>query len=90
MIKRIKPDLTHAFVLLSLIILGAMLIEPVRNWFFWYGRPTFQIEIIILISLLYIVLSVGHHYFDKSLTWQAALEYILVALLVIVVIAGAS
>lgn len=47
-----------------------------------------ELGTVYLIIFLYIGFALTHHYFDKSLTSETILEYILIAMLVIVILAG--
>lgn len=79
--KLIKYDLLSnifLFVSISLIIAS----------FFYKNRNLFQYEIIFITVLLYLVSSITHHYFDKSLTFEILLEYILIGALAFLIIFG--
>lgn len=89
MIKKLHLNISHVFTLVALIFLSFTLFEPIRTGIFLYGRPNFQLELVLLLIIMYMGFSLSHHYFDKSLTFEATLEYILMALLVIVILTGA-
>lgn len=55
---------------------------------FFPKESAIQLGIIVSFASLYLGISLMSHYKDKSLTPQIALEYILIATLVIVMVAG--
>lgn len=47
-----------------------------------------QMQIAVVGLILYLIFSMVHHHFDKTLTFETVVEYILIAGLVFVIIAG--
>jgi hypothetical protein len=47
-----------------------------------------QLQIVVVGLMLYLLFSLIHHYFDKTLTFETVVEYILIAGLVFVILAG--
>jgi hypothetical protein len=45
-------------------------------------------ELLVLFTMVYFISTLVHHHFDKSLTKEVIIEYILVALLVIIMVAN--
>lgn len=83
MSKIIKYDLlSQIFLVISLILIFA-------SFFLKDGR-SYQYEIIFFAVSLYLVSSIVHHYFDKSLTFEVGLEYILIGALAYLVIFGVT
>ena len=80
MLKKIKTNYIHLLAPLGLffVILS----------FIFKSQPTFQIEILVLFALLYLISALVHHHFDKSLTLETTIEYILLAVLVIIMVTG--
>ena len=79
--KLVKYDLlSNIFLLLSLILIIAS--------FFLRDRNLYQYEIILVTVSLYLISSLLHHYFDKSLTLPIGLEYILIGALAFLVVFG--
>lgn len=58
--------------------------------FFFKGWSVYQYQIIFLAVTLYLITSIAHHYFDKSLTLEVGLEYILIGLLAFLVVFGVA
>lgn len=83
MSKIIKYDLlSRIFLVISLILIFAS--------FFLKDGGSYQYEIIFFAVSLYLVSSIVHHYFDKSLTFEVGLEYILIGALAYLVIFGVT
>lgn len=81
--KIIQYDLlSHIFLLISLILIFLS--------FFYKGWSFYQYQIIFAAVAIYLISSIAHHYFDKSLTLEVGLEYILIALLSVLVVFGLS
>ncbi len=56
---------------------------------FLFKQNTFsQLQIVVIGMILYLIFSMVHHYFDKTLTFETVVEYILIAGLVFVIMAG--
>lgn len=81
--KIIQYDLlSKIFLAISLILIGASFFF--KDWnFYQYGIIFFAVSV-------YLISSIIHHYFDKSLTLEVGLEYILIALLSFLVVFGVA
>lgn len=84
MIKHLKKT---KFDLLSNTFLAASLIMIFLS-FFYKDINIYQYEIIFTTVLLYLTSSIMHHHFDKSLTFEILLEYILIGALAFLIIFG--
>lgn len=73
--------------LLSKIFLIISLLLIVVSFFYKYWS-LYQFAIIFLAVFMYLITSIIHHYFDKSLTLEVGLEYVLIALLTFLVVFG--
>ena len=79
--KLLKYDLlSNIFLFISIIL--------ILTSFFYKNRNFYQYEIIFTTVLLYLISSITHHYFDKSLTFEILLEYILIGALAFLIIFG--
>lgn len=79
--KVVEYDLlSKIFLAISLVLIGAS--------FFFKDWSLFQYHIIFLAVAIYLISSIIHHFFDKSLTLEVGLEYVLIALLAILVVFG--
>lgn len=74
----LKYDLTHFF--LPFAIIGIILIFILR------GNGLLQFQIATMLAISYITVALIHHYFDKSLTLEVVIEYILIALFSIILL----
>lgn len=79
-VKKINLELIHIFLPVSVVFLFFM--------YFLKPQSTVYLKIIILVSVLYLLISLIHHYIDKSLNKETLLEYLLIAFLVLIMIAG--
>jgi hypothetical protein len=79
-VKKLKLELIHIFIPLAVIFIFLSFILP--------KNPLMQLQLLILFGLLYFMTVFVHHNFDKSLTFEIMAEYILVAILAIVIILG--
>ena len=84
MIKHLKKA---KYDILSTIFLVGSLIMIVLS-FFYKNENIYQYEIIFVTVLLYLTSSIMHHHFDKSLTFEILLEYILIGALAFLIIFG--
>ncbi|KKQ67280.1 MAG: hypothetical protein US86_C0001G0207 [Candidatus Daviesbacteria bacterium GW2011_GWA2_38_24] len=81
MIKKfLKLDLMHLFLVFSIIAFAALLI--------FKQNTLLKINIVALTSIIYLSMALVHHYKDKTLTLEVIIEYVLIALLAIVVVSG--
>ena len=76
-------NLFHTLSLLLILALGVAL------FYMYRGYPQSQIIISILISVLYVVWGIIHHYLKGDLHPKIVIEYSLIALLAVVLIRGA-
>lgn len=72
--------LSNIFLFVSLCLIIAS--------FFFKDSNTYQYQIIFVTVLLYLLSSIAHHHFDKSLTFEVGLEYILIGALAFLVVFG--
>ena len=72
--------LSNIFLFVSLVLIAAS--------FFYKDNNSYQYEIIFLTVALYLASSIAHHHFDKSLTLEVILEYILIGALAFLVVFG--
>ena len=84
MIKHLKKA---KYDLLSNTFLVASLVMIILS-FFYRNKNIYQYEIIFVTVLLYLTSSIMHHHFDKSLTFEILLEYILIGALAFLIIFG--
>lgn len=56
--------------------------------FFFSNNNSYQYQIIFLVVILYLASSIAHHHFDKSLTLEVILEYILIGALAFLIVFG--
>lgn len=78
--KLLKIDLAHAFLPLSLFFLVLM--------FIFRNQSFIQFELVIACAICYLAVAFVHHHFDKSLTLEIAIEYILIAALALIILQG--
>lgn len=79
--KIIRYDiLSHIFLVISLVLIALS--------FFFKGWTLYQYEIIFAAVTIYLISSMAHHFFDKSLTLEIGLEYILIGALAFLVVFG--
>ena len=79
-LKKINLDLLHIFLPLGIIFLVLA--------FLFNKNSSILIQGIVTMTLIYLGFSFMHHNVDKTLTLEVALEYILIACLVLVILAG--
>ncbi len=75
-----KNLLSNVFLLVSLILIIAS--------FFYQDSNAWQYKIIFLTVVIYLASAILHHHFDKSLTFEVGLEYILIGALAFLVVFG--
>lgn len=73
-----RKIIRYGFLPLSLLLVLIVFLLP--------SRSLFQVEVVILAVMSYVSLSLFYHHLDKSLTFEVALEYILIATLVTIII----
>lgn len=77
---RIKKHLLYYFFLIFILAAGVML-----GFRTTYNR-TFQIEILVMTSLAYIVWGIFHHVLHHDITLKIVIEYVLIGILGITVV----
>lgn len=75
-----KQSFGLIYIPLVLVFLAVM--------FYFKDSQKIQLEIIIASAIIYVAMALAHHHFDKSLTFEIIVEYILLALLVIILLSG--
>ena len=75
-----KNFISNIFLLISIILI-------VLSFFYKDFNP-YQYLIIFVAISLYLATSILHHYYDKSLTFEIILEYILIGALAFLIIFG--
>lgn len=75
-----KLDLSHLSLPLGLIFLGLLVWER--------GNSVVEFELVIVASIFYLSLAFIHHHFDKTLTFEVIIEYILIDLLALIILQG--
>lgn len=77
-LRKLRLNLSYLFVPIAIILFGVA--------YFYRYQPQIQFEILAFGSFLYLVLALGHHYIEKSLTFEVFIEYILIAALVVILL----
>ncbi len=75
-----KITLSHFYLPLAIIFLGLL--------YLFRSNSLYQVELIIASSIAYITIALLHHHLDKSLTLEIIIEYILIAILVVIILQG--
>ena len=78
--KILKLQLNHLFLPVALVILVLIVM--------FHGQKIIQFELLVIAAMFYISTAFLHHHFDKSLTFEVALEYILIAALTLIIFQG--
>lgn len=79
-VKSILKNVQHFFLPIAVVLIFASFLFP--------KNPLLQFQLLMIAVFCYIGLTLTHHYLDKSLTLQTFIEYILIALLALMVLAG--
>lgn len=74
LLNLISLDFTHLFFFAAILFIGLS--------FLFRGDTITQIKIAGVLLVFYLGIQFIHHYFDKSLTKEVLVEYILIALLI--------
>lgn len=70
----------HNYLFFSFLALGVAIFLTILP------RATFSLlEGLVFLSLSFLVWSIVHHYFDKSLHWEVMIEYLLIIALVLII-----
>lgn len=80
MMKIFRWEVLHLFIPVLAILFGLLFLFP--------NQPKLQFQIITGATMVYVSLALLHHFFDKSLTLEIFIEYILIASLVIIILQG--
>ena len=75
-----KVTLNYLYLPLALVFLVSL--------YFFRANAIYQVEVIIGAAITYITVALLHHHFDKSLTLEIIIEYILIAILVVIILQG--
>ncbi len=75
-----KHSFNFVYLSLALIFLAVM--------FYFKDDSKIQIQIVVASAIVYVATALCTHHFDKSLTFEIIVEYILLALLVLVLLSG--
>ncbi len=78
--KLLRFNFIHSYLFLSAVFL--VLIFVFRN------QPRLQFEIVVASAISYVSVALLHHHVDKSLTFETTIEYILIAVLAIIILQG--
>ena len=79
---KLKNHFFQYFVLLTILSLGFV------SFVSSFGNRRLQFKIVVTTSFLYVVWGVVHHFLEKTLYPKIVVEYILVALLAVVILGG--
>lgn len=72
----------------SLGIFFTLVLVGGATLFLFQHNSTIQLQIMSILSVIYLFWALVHHYLDKSLTVEIVVEYVLIASLVIVVLSS--
>ena len=75
-----KFNLMHLYLILAAFLLAGL--------FIFNHQPKLQFEVLVVSAICYVVIALTHHHLDKSLTLETFIEYILIALLIIIIVQG--
>lgn len=75
-----KIELPHLFAVISLFVVVALIV--------FRDISFLQVLIAAIAVFLYIIIAFLHHLVDKSLTFEVIIEYILIAVLVLMILQG--
>lgn len=78
---KIRLDILHLLLPVSLVLIILSFVSP--------HYSVVQLQLAMVAVILYVVLSFTYHYFDKTLSLEASLEYVLLATLALIMMAGA-
>jgi hypothetical protein len=76
--KKLKLELTHLYLPVSFVLAILLLL--------FRGQSKLQFEVVCAGALIYLGISLSHHHFDRSLTMEVMLEYILIDALSLVIL----
>lgn len=85
MSKKVVAKKPNLLILMLPLVLGMGVLS-----FIFRQNTSFQFLIILLALVSYIIFSLMHHYFDKTLTFEVVIEYILIAGLVLIILTSAA
>ncbi|MBI2596177.1 hypothetical protein HYW46_05600 [Candidatus Daviesbacteria bacterium] len=78
--KKIKMNIFYLLLPLSIILIVAS--------FIFRQHANIQLELAILAIFIYISFALIHHFFDKSLSLEIIIDYILISILATVILLG--
>jgi hypothetical protein len=81
--KHTSFHLWHYLLLIFILGLGTV------GMFFYSGMPHKQYLLVIFVSTLYFLWGIFHHYLEGDLHIRIVVEYLLIALLAVVLLRGA-
>jgi len=70
------------------LVLSLILIFGVVSFFLALGNKQLQFKIVVATAFLYVLWGIVHHLLEKDLYFHLVIEYIVVALLAIVILGG--
>lgn len=80
---KLQKRLVLSRVLLAVLVLSALiLILKVRF------SPQLELTILVSATILYLAWALAYHHFDKSLTLDVFMEYVLIAILALILLLG--
>lgn len=79
--RKIRLNILHLLLPVSLVLIILSFVLP--------HYSLIQLQLAMLAVILYVALSFIHHYFDKTLSLEVSLEYVLLATLALIMMAGA-
>ena len=77
-------DLRQYSILLLLVFTAVSVVVVLR----YHNSPKVQFQIFVALAIAYLTWSLLHHSLDKSLTLEVVIEYVLTALLALVILYG--
>lgn len=75
-----RMSLSYLYMPLVLVFLISL--------YFFRASAIYQVEVIIGAAITYVTIALLHHHLDKSLTLEIIIEYILIAILVVIILQG--
>lgn len=78
--KLLKLNVSHSYLPLAIVFLGLIYISK--------DNPKIQLQVVIAAAISYVAIALLHHHIDKSLTFEIIIEYILIAVLALIILQG--
>ena len=82
-------DKNNYFHLLHYLILTVILFLAVILFFIFSGNRQYQFYTAIITSIIYLIWGIVHHYLEGDLHPKIVVEYLLIALLALILLRGA-